>query len=73
LFYESTKAENIPSENMIVGIYLHSPEQNLDMPCTAVATSTSKRLEKVGMLEEVLEDLACERAFKEGVERMVYI
>lgn len=32
LVYESTKAENILSKNVIVGIYLCPPEQNLDMP-----------------------------------------
>ena len=37
LIYEQAKPDNLPNENVIVGIYLHSPEQNSDVPCTAAA------------------------------------
>ncbi|KAF8225703.1 hypothetical protein L208DRAFT_1305230, partial [Tricholoma matsutake] len=37
LIYEQAKPDSLPNENVIVGIYLYSPKQNLDMPCTAAA------------------------------------
>jgi hypothetical protein len=37
LIYEKAKPDNLPNENAIVGIYLCSPQQNSDMPCTAAA------------------------------------